>query len=359
MRQRYSKVVFGLLCAVFFSPSLLVAVASESKINSERPYFAQNALLFAGNANPELALEVAENLGVGLGKLQVKQFNDGEIQVRVDESVRNKEIFILQSTCSSGGRSVNDHIMELFLLVRTMKRASAASITAVIPYYGYARQDRKVSPRVPISAADIAILFEEAGVDRVVTVDLHCGQIQGFFRNAPVDNLTASGLFIDHFVKKNLKNIVVVAPDAGGVDRAKKFMEQLQKKGHNAQMAIISKQRAGAGVIDSMKLIGEVSGAEAIIIDDLCDTAGTLVQAAQLLKDKGASRVYAAITHPVFSGPALSRIKNSVIEELVITNTIPLSKDAPSNITSVSCAGLLAEAIYRIHLGGSVSELFK
>jgi ribose-phosphate pyrophosphokinase len=249
--------------------------------------------------------------------------------------------------------------MELFLLVRTMKRASAGSITAVIPYYGYARQDRKVSPRVPISAADIALLFEEAGIDRVVTIDLHCGQIQGFFRNAPVDNLTASSLFISHFVQKDLKNIVVVAPDPGGVDRAKKFMEQLQAKGYCAQMAIISKQRAGAGVIDSMKLMGDVSGADAIIIDDLCDTAGTLVQAAALLKEKGAHHVYAAITHPVFSGPALERIKNSVIEELVITNTIPLSPQAPANIKVISCAELLAEAIYRIHLGGSVSELFK
>jgi ribose-phosphate pyrophosphokinase len=249
-------------------------------------------------------------------------------------------------------------MMELYLLVRTLKRASAGSVTAIIPYYGYARQDRKSAPRVPISASDVAILLESAGVDRVVSVDLHCGQIQGFFHNVPCDNLYASIVYVPYFVEKGLNNAVVVSPDAGGVDRAKRFQECLASQGVNSTMAIISKQRAEAGVIDTMNLIGSVDGADAIIVDDLCDTGGTLIKAAELLKEKGAKRVYAAVTHPVFSKNALEKLGGSIIDEMVVTNTISLRDEAPANIKVLSVAPLLAETIYRIHLGESVSELF-
>jgi ribose-phosphate pyrophosphokinase len=255
-------------------------------------------------------------------------------------------------------QSVNDTLMELFLLVRTMKRASARSITVVIPYYGYARQDRKAMSRVPISAADVAMMLEEGGADRVLTIDLHCGQIQGFFRNVPVDNLFSSPIFIDYFVSKELNNVVVVSPDAGGVDRAYKFAQQLRQKGVPAEMALISKRRASAGVIESMYLIGDVYGADAIIVDDICDTAGTLVKAAQLLKDSGASRVFAVIPHAVFSGNALDKIRNSVIYEMVIADTIPLREQAPDNLTCLTVSSLLGDAILRIYKGESVSALF-
>ncbi len=352
----------GFFCAISCLAAPLYGntlIPHEKTSVQHRPLMSDAAILFSGNANLPLAEEVARCLGVSLGKAKVGKFNDGEIEVHVEQSVRNKEIYILQSTCPSKHQSINDNLMELILLVRTMKRASASSITAVIPYYGYARQDRKTSPRVPISAADVALLLEKAGVDRVITIDLHCGQIQGFFHDAPVDNLAASGLFIPYFVKKGLQNVVVVSPDAGGVGRAKNFMEKLTREGVSSQMAMISKQRAGAAVIDSMKLIGEVEGSDVILVDDLCDTAGTLVKAAQLLKDKGARRVFAAITHPVFSGSALTRIGESVIEEMVTTNTIPLRENAPSNIHTISCAPLIADTILRIHDGQSVSDLFK
>lgn len=316
-------------------------------------------MLFTGNANIELAQKVAEYLEIPLGSALVKEFNDGEIRIHVQESVRGQDVYIVQPTCQNDSQSVNDNLMELFLLVRTMKRASAASITAVIPYYGYARQDRKTTSRVPISAADIALLLETAGIDRLVTVDLHCGQIQGFFRNVPVDNLFASTLFVSYIESKGLENIVVVSPDAGGVERAKKFSESLNKRGIETDMALISKERAQAGVVASMNLIGCVEGCCAIIIDDLCDTGGTLVKAAQLLKDNGASRVFAIVTHPVFSGQALEKIRNSVLEEMITSDTIPLRGEVPSNVHLISVAPLLGEAIRRIDQGESISVLFE
>jgi len=334
-----------------------VMVASYS-LTAENERF-QNGLLFSGNANKGLAQKIADYLQIEVSPSIVGKFNDGEIQIQALESVRNKDVFIVQPTCPCSNQSVNDNLMELFLLVRTMKRASAASITAVIPYYGYARQDRKSSARVPISAADVALMLEAAGVDRVVTVDLHCGQIQGFFHNAPVDNLFAAPIFIDYFASKDLTNVVVVSPDAGGVERANKFVQQLGKKNIPAEMAMISKQRAAAGVISSMNLIGDVTDADAIIVDDMCDTAGTLVKAAQLLKDKGARRVFAVIPHAIFSGDALNKIRNSVIYEMVIADTIPLRAQAPANLTCISISDLLGEAILRIHNGESVSELFQ
>ncbi len=349
-----SLIIFGTAQICAYKPDI-----EDVMHRSKNLAFGQYALLFSGNANLPLAQEVAEYLGLTLGNAKVAHFNDGEIQIQIKENVRNKHIYIIQSTCTTDTQSVNDNLMELFLLIRTMKRSSVASITIVIPYYGYARQDRKASPRVPISAADVALMLEEAGIDRVLTIDLHCGQIQGFFRNVPVDNLYAASVFIPYFVSKNLENIVVVSPDAGGVDRATKFQQQLEKKGVFAGMALISKQRAAAGVIGSMTLIGDVKDAVAIIVDDLCDTGGTLIKAAELLKENGAKAVYTVITHPVFSGNALEKIGSSVIDEMVITDTIPLRGEAPHNIKIISVSSLLGEAIRRIELGESVSALFQ
>lgn len=334
--------------------------ASEAQASTHiQEHFCDNALIFTGNANTNLGDKIAAYLDVPLGAAKVQRFNDGEIQIQVLENVRNKDIFVLQPTCISKTQSVNDNLMELLLLVRTMKRASAASITAVVPYYGYARQDRKSAPRVPISAADIAMLLETAGVDRVITVDLHCGQIQGFFHNVPVDNLYAFTMFADYFAEKQHENLVVVSPDAGGVDRARRFIEDLAKKGVDAELALISKHREKAGVVSSMNLVGEVSGSDVIIIDDICDTAGTLVKAAQLLKEQGAKRIYVAVTHPVFSSNALERIGNSPIEQLVTTDTIPLRDIPPDNVVVISVAPLIGEAIRRVQCGESLSELFR
>lgn len=319
---------------------------------------ANDMVLFTGNGNYELAQKVSEHLAIPIGAAVVDRFNDGEIQIHIAESVRGKDVFILQSTCENEEQSVNDNLMELYLLVRTMKRASAASITAVIPYYGYARQDRKVSSRVPISAADVAFMIEMAGVDRVITVDLHCGQIQGFFREIPVDNLFASSLFVPYIASQNLNNIVIVSPDAGGVERVKKFSDALKRKGVETEIALISKQRAKAGVVASMNLIGSVQGATAIIVDDMCDTGGTLAKAAYLLKKEGATKVIAIVTHPVFSGAALETIQNSDIDEMVIADTIPLRGKAPSNVRILSVAPLLADAILRVEHGESISMLF-
>jgi ribose-phosphate pyrophosphokinase len=321
-------------------------------------YFSDHSIIFSGNSNLPLSKEVAEYLGASLGEAKVGRFNDGEIQISVKDNVRNKDVYILQSNCPTLDMSVNDSIMELYLMVRTMKRASANQITAVIPYYGYARQDRKTTSRVPISAADIALMLEEAGVDRVVTIDLHCGQIQGFFQDIPVDNLYATNVFIDHFVFKNILECVVVSPDAGGVARAKQFMDLLNKRGIKAELAMISKQREKAGEVASMQLIGQVANKPAIIIDDICDTGGTLVKAAALLKDLGANQVFAMITHPVFSKNAVDLIEKSCIDEMFITNTVPLKKQLPSNITVLSVGPLIAEALKRIESGESVSGLF-
>lgn len=316
-------------------------------------------LFFAGNSNRELALKVAEHLGVSLGKATITSFNDGETRIKINENVRNRDVVILQSNCPSPNQSVNENVMELYLMIRTMKRASANSITVVIPYFGYARQDRKTDSRVPISAADVALLLETAGASRVVSIDLHCGQIQGFFHDIPVDNLYASSALAPYFSSKALQNPVVVSPDAGGVERAKRFQELLAQYGSESQLAMIVKQRAEAGVVESMDLIGDVRGSDVIIVDDLCDTGGTLVKAAQLLKDKGALHVYTAITHPVFSGSALAKIGASPIDEMVITDTIPLKGESPANIKTISIAPLLAEAIARIQSGESISALFE
>jgi len=273
-------------------------------------------------------------------------------------SVRNKEVFIIQASAPP----VNDNLMQLMLIATTMRRASAGKITAVIPYYGYSRQDRKTQPRVPISAADVAHFLEEAGVDRVLSVDLHCGQIQGFFSNrCPVDNLYGCTVAYPHFVRAGLQNPVVVSPDAGGVTRAKKFRDGLRRHGVEAGFAMIIKERQQANQVAGMDLVGAVDGCDVIIVDDLIDTAGTLCKAAAELKAKGARRVFAFATHPVFSGPAFERIQKSVLDEVVVLNTIDLDQDKLANapkIKQLTVSKLLAEAIHRIANDKSLSELF-
>ena len=335
------------ICALI----LITALTAESS---------QNMVLFSGNANKSLAEKIAHYLDMPLSDATVDRFNDGEINIQLLTNVRKKDVVIIQSTCATEKNSINDNVMELLLLIRTVKRSSAKSITVVIPYFGYARQDRKTKPRVPISAADMAFFIEQAGANRVIAVDLHCGQIQGFFNDIPVDNLYGATMFGSYIAsKKDLSNVVVISPDAGGVERASQFMKTLKKQGIQSHMGVISKQRAGAGVVDSMHLIGNVQDADAIIVDDLCDTGGTLIKAAELLKNHGARRVFAVITHPVFSLNALEKLGSSVIDEMIIANTIPLRGMPPSNITYLSVAPLLGEAIKRNQNGQSISALFE
>jgi len=316
--------------------------------------------LFSGNGNLALSLEICRYLGINLGKATVGKFADGECNVVVHENVRGKDCYVIQPTCPP----VNDNIMELLLMVSTLRRASARRITVVIPYYGYARQDRKMQARVPISAADVARLMESMGVDRVIAVDLHCGQIQGFFGpRVPVDNLDGGIVGLDYFGSKDLHNPVVVSPDAGGVYRAKKFKEGLMYK-YDMQdigLAMIVKQRARAGLVDSMDLVGDVNNCDCILVDDMIDTAGTLCKAADVLVDNGARRVFAFASHGLLSGPGNDRIANSKMEEVVILNTLPSSpqREANEKLTTLSVAPLLAQAIFNIHAKKSISALFK
>jgi len=316
--------------------------------------------IFSGNGNMALSLEIARHLGINLGKATVGRFADGEANVVIHENVRGKDIYVIQPTCPP----VNDNIMELLLMISTLRRASARRITVVIPYYGYARQDRKMQARVPISAADVARLMEAMGVDRVIAVDLHCGQIQGFFGpRVPVDNLDGGIVGLDYFGSKDLHNPVVVSPDAGGVYRAKKFKEGLAHK-YDMQdigLAMIVKQRARAGTVDQMDLVGDVKNCDCILVDDMIDTAGTLCKAADVLVANGARRVFAFASHGLLSGPGNDRIANSKMEEVVILNTIPTSpqREANEKLTELSVAPLLAQAIFNIHAKKSISALFK
>lgn len=332
-----------LLCFTLFTTALF----SQSDVK-----------LISGSCNRDLAEAVAREMGIELTPARVERFNDGEIRIQVLENIRNCDVFILQSTCISESGTVNDNLMELYLMIRTMKRSSARSVTAVIPYFGYARQDRKMMGRVPISASDVAMLLEMAGADHVMAIDLHCGQIQGFFHETPVDHLFASTVFVPYVASLELQNPVIISPDAGGVERAKSFIEGLQSYGIASRLAIIVKQRVDAGVVESMNLVGTVRGSDVVIVDDICDTAGTLVKAAAELKEHGANRVFACITHPILSGPACMRIENSSLEELVVTNTIPLRESGPSNLKQLTVAPLLAEAILRTCRGESLSALF-
>ena len=305
--------------------------------------------LFSGNANRALAEEIGAMLGIPLGQAEVARFSDGEVFVQIDENVRGADVFVLQPTCPP----VNDNLMELLVMLDALKRASAQRITAVLPYYGYGRQDRKVRPRVPISAKLVADLITVAGAHRVLAMDLHAGQIQGFF-DIPVDHLFAAPVIIEHVQRLGLEDLVVVAPDAGGVERARAIAKRL-----DAGLAIVDKRREGPNVSVFMHLIGEVRGRYCLIIDYMIDTGGTLVQAADALKRERARRILACGVHPVLSGPALARISGAPLELLVVTNSIPLGKDKEHpKITVLSVAPLLAEAIRRIHDEESVSTLF-
>ncbi|OGP14485.1 MAG: phosphoribosylpyrophosphate synthetase [Deltaproteobacteria bacterium GWA2_54_12] len=306
--------------------------------------------IFAGNSNKPLALEICSHLGMELGKSDVRSFSDGEVYVDIQESVRGVEVYVLQSTCTP----TNDNLMELLIMLDAFKRASAVSVTAVIPYYGYARQDRKVAPRTPISAKLVADLITAAGATRVVCVDLHAGQIQGFF-NIPVDHLYATPVLLDYIKENFIDDIVVVSPDAGGVERARAFAKRL-----GTNLAIIDKRRPRPNVSEVMNIIGDIEGKTAVILDDMIDTAGTITQAAEALHKNGAKQVYACATHAVLSGPAMDRIEKSPIKELVVTNTIPPLKGVTQSakIKRLSVGPLLGEAIKRIHCGESVSSLF-
>ena len=310
-----------------------------------------NTVLFTGNANPALAQEMAKSLGVELGKATVGRFSDGEVTVEVHQNVRARDVFVVQSTCAP----TNENLMELLIMVDALKRASARRITAVIPYYGYARQDRRPrSMRVPISAKVVANLLETVGVERVLTMDLHADQIQGFF-DIPVDNIYASPVLLSDLKSKAYPDLVVVSPDVGGVVRARALAKQL-----GSDLAIIDKRRPRANVSEVMHVIGEIEGRNCVIMDDMIDTAGTLVKAAEVLKERGAKRVFAYCTHPILSGPAVDRIAGSQLDEVVITNTIPLSDAAKAckKIRQLSVAFLFAETIRRISDGESVTSLF-
>ncbi len=306
--------------------------------------------LFAGNSNPVLAKEICDYLGLTLGRATVSTFSDGEIYVKVQENVRGNDVFVIQSMSGP----VNTHIMELLILIDALKRASAREITAVIPYYGYARQDRKDQPRVPITAKLVADLIGSIGAHRVLTIDLHTGQIQGFF-NIPVDHLYASPVLLQYFKKKKFDDLVIVSPDAGGVERARAFAKKME-----VGLAIIDKRREGPNRTKIMNIIGEVENHDILILDDMIDTAGTIAQAAVAIKGKGAKRIFAGCTHSVFSGPAITRLNEAPIDEIVVTNTIPLNgkETACKKITVLSVASLLGEAIKRINEESSVSSLF-
>jgi len=307
--------------------------------------------IFTGNSNRPLAEAMARGIGVPLGKAEVGRFSDGEVQVEITENVRGGDVFVIQSTCTPG----NDHLMELLLMLDAFKRASARRITAVIPYYGYARQDRKVAPRVPISAKLVADLITTAGASRVLTVDLHAGQIQGFF-DVPVDNVYATPVLLEYL--RDLigrRDVTVISPDAGGVERARAFAKRL-----DANLAIIDKRRVRPNEVAEMQIIGEVDGRAAVIVDDMIDTAGTLCAAAEAVRGAGAPLVLACATHPVLSGPAIARLAKSNIDELIVTDTIPLRPEAAKlgKLRVLTVAPLLGEAIRRTHDEASISSLF-
>jgi ribose-phosphate pyrophosphokinase len=306
--------------------------------------------LFTGNAAPRLAKDVARNLGIELGKAHVGRFSDGEVNVEIGENVRGCDCFVLQPTCAPA----NDHLMELLITIDALRRSSARRITAVIPYYGYARQDRKVKPRLPISAKLVADLISTASTDRLLCIDLHAGQIQGFF-NIPVDNLFATPVLLEAIRSRHRGPVTIISPDAGGVERSRAYAKRL-----DAGLAIIDKRRERANESEVMNIVGDVEGQDCIIVDDIVDTAGTLTEAARALQEAGAASVSAAITHPVLSGPAIKRIAESPLEALVVTDTIPLESEAEDcqKLEVVTIAPLLSEAIRRINNEESVSSLF-
>jgi len=306
--------------------------------------------IFSGNSNLALADKICEYLNLSIGNAQVKTFSDGEIQIEIDENVRSKDVFVIQSTCAP----VNDHLVELLLMIDALKRSSAIRITAVVPYFGYARQDKKVAPRVPISAKLVANMLTVAGANRIITMDLHAGQIQGFF-DIPVDNIFAAPLLIDYIGNQFNEDLVVVSPDAGGVERARAFAKRL-----DAELAIIDKRRSAPNQAKAMAVIGDVNDKIAVILDDMVDTAGTLTEAVHALKEEGAREIHACCAHAVLSGPASERIKDSEMKSMVVTDTIPLTKEAVAcgKIVVISIAELVGEAIIRSYRGDSVTSLF-
>lgn len=303
--------------------------------------------LFSGSANPEFAKKVGDYLGMCVSDATLNKFSDGEISVQITQSVRGQDVYIIQPTCAP----TNDNLMELLIMIDALKRSSAKSINAVIPYYGYARQYRKAAPRVPISAKLVADLLEKAGINRVVTIDLHAAQIQGFF-NIPADNLFGSILFVNYIKSKNLKNPIIASPDIGGVARARQYADKL-----GYDLVIVDKKREKANESQVMNIIGDVKGKDVILVDDMVDTAGTLVKAAEVLKEKGANSVMACCTHGVLSGPAYERVANGVLDELVISDTIPTKKNA-KKITVLTASSIIGEAIRRIHNNESVNSIF-
>ena len=308
-----------------------------------------NLIVFSGNTNIKLAKKICKYLDIKPGKAMVSRFNDGEIKVQINENIRGRDVYVIQPTSAPA----NTSLMELLIMIDALRRASAYRITAVIPYYGYARQDRKDQPRVPVTAKLVANLITNAGADRVLTVDLHAGQIQGFF-DIPLDNMYAVNVFADYFKKKKLKNVVVVSPDVGGIKAARAYSKKL-----NAGLAIVDKRRKSDSEAEVMNILGDVKNKNVIIVDDMVATAGSLVEAAQAVKNSGAKRIMAAVTHSVLCGPAIERLQKSAIEELVATDTIPLTEEQKiSKIKVLSVAPLLGEAIRRIHNGDSVSALF-
>jgi len=330
-------------------------VTDEKTERKQRPRMDEKFKIFSGTANEPLADEVCHFLGMQRGQAQVIRFRDGECYVQIQENVRGADVFVMQPTC----RPVDEHLMELLLMIDALKRASARRITAVVPYFGYARQDRKDKPRSPISSKLVADLLTTAGAHRALIVDLHTPQLQGFF-NIPVDHLFASPVLVDHFRKLNLPNLTVVSPDAGGVERARFFAKKV-----DAALAIVDKRRVEMNVAEVMHVIGDVDGRTCLIIDDLIDTAGTLVKTAAALIENGATSVYACASHAVLSGPAVENIRNSVIKEVVVTNTIPLTAEADAartekggKISVLSIAGLIGRAIQANHEETSVSKLF-
>jgi ribose-phosphate pyrophosphokinase len=333
----------GIIATAYFTENMAAAQPVQA-MNPDR------IKIFAGNANPALAREIVQALGMEMAEVMVRQFSDGEIYLQIKENVRGADVFIIQPTCTP----VDRNLMELLLMIDALKRASAERITAVLPYYGYARQDRKDKPRVPISARLVAALLETAGANRILALDLHAAQIQGFF-DIPVDHLFATPVLIDYFRPLNIPDLTVVSPDAGGVERARAFAKRL-----NSPLAIIDKRREEANVAEVMNVVGEVSGRHCLIVDDLIDTAGTLVKGAEALLEKGAASISACATHAVLSGPAVERIDTSALKEVVVTNSIPPSEAAKQcgRIKFLSVAKLLAEAIRSIHEETSVSVLF-
>lgn len=329
--------------------NLMVGGRRKSDPDSEQENVVLNRLkLFSGNANAPLAHAVAGRLKMSLGKAHIGRFPDGEIEIRVLENVRGTDVFIVQPT----SHPANENLMELLLLIDALRRASASRITAVIPYFGYGRQDRKAAPRVPISSKLVSNLITTAGADRVLTMDLHAAQIQGFF-DIPVDHLYANPVLIDYFKKKKVKELTVVSPDAGGVERARAFAKRLE-----CDLAIIDKRRTSATDADVFHVVGDVKGRNVLIIDDMVDTAGTLVKGCRALKDHGVKDIYAACAHGVLAGPAIERIEKSDLKELVITDSIPMGNKKASKVKVLTIAPLLAQAIRRIHEEKTVSELF-